>query len=470
MVSNVGELSRGIPSFAGRRVHMVGIGGSGMSGAAAMLLRLGATVSGSDRGQFDGLGALAAAGARVSIGHREEQLGPDVDLVVISAAIPEHNPELAAARRRTLPVIKYAALVGQLMRHCRGIAIAGTHGKSTTTALTAFLFREAGVSPSFVVGARSEQLGGSSAAGDGAHFIVEACEYDRSFHNFDPAIAAILNIEPDHLDCYGDLEAIIAAFNEFGRKVPADGLVVCNADDLSVARAVRDVHASVTTFGFSEAADWRGTKLREDRGRFAFDVEHCGRRVLSTHLSIPGRHNVANALAAIAIASHEGLSAESLGAAVPRFAGVSRRLTYRGEHSGVTIVDDYAHHPTEIRVTIEAARGRYQPKRTWVIFQPHQSSRTRLLMDEFATSFQLADEIIVPDVYGAREGEMADNQAGSAELVSRICRHGKRATYISSLDAVTEHLSRHVADGDMVLTMGAGDVWKVADDLVERIR
>jgi len=468
--------------FAGTRAHFIGIGGSGMSGAAALLLGLGAEVSGSDLVPFDGMGTLVNRGARVSIGHREQQLDTNVNLVVISAAIPESNPELVAARTLGVRVVKYAELLGVLMRGCtKGVAIAGTHGKTTTTAICAHLYRRAGFDPSFLVGAYSSQLGGSSGVGKGPHFIVEACEFDRSFLHLAPESAAILNIEPDHLDCYRDLDEIVGAFARFAHNVDPNGLLVCNAGDHRTRAAAAESRACVQTFGFTEGADWQAVDLCREHGCYSFEVRFSGQVLLSTRLSIPGLHNVANALAAIALAHHAGADPGCIERALPTFSGVSRRLSLRGEGHGVTIVDDYAHHPTEIRVTIEAARYRYRPRRTWAIFQPHQHARTRHLMEDFSDSFGEADEIIVPDVYAAREASDtpetppesgipdADGTPCSEELVSRIRQRGGRARYMPGLSAVAEHLVRHVTEGDLVLTMGAGDVWKVADELVERI-
>ena len=459
-----------LEAFAGRRVHLIGIGGSGMNGAAAILLTMGADVSGSDQVASKGLASLVAAGARVTIGHRAELLDDDVDLVAISAAIPESNPELSAARARGIPVVKYAELVGQLMaRHVKGVAIAGTHGKSTTTALCVHLCREAGLEPSFLVGATSKQLGGSSGMGTGSLFIVESCEFDRSFLKLAPESAAILNIEADHFDCYRDLDDIVAAFTEFGQNVDPDGLLVYNADDRCATRAVASAQASLQSFGFGAGADWRALNLRSDRGCYAFVVQFRGSTVVSTRLGIPGRYNVSNALAATALAYHAGADFETIADAIPTFRGVSRRLTWRGEGRGVTIIDDYAHHPTEIRVTLEAVRFRYRPKRTWVIFQPHQQSRTRHFMDEFAESFGEADEVIVPDIYDARDPGDTGKADGAQELVARIRQTGARAIYLPSLTDVADHVLRNMREGDLVLTMGAGDVWKVADELVERI-
>lgn len=489
--------------FGGMRIHLIGIGGSGMCGAASLLVQLGADVSGSDLVPFNGMGAVVNNGARVAIGHHEGQLDPDADLVVISAAIPESNPELVAARACGIRIIKYAELVGELMkRFGKGVAIGGTHGKSTTTAMCAYLCCRAGLQSSFLVGARSEQLGGGSGLGTGSLFIVEACEFDRSFLYLSPESAAILNIEPDHLDCYHDLGGIVEAFARFAQNVAPDGLLVCNTDDRWVGAAATSAGTRIETFGFNAAADWQAIPGRSDRGCYAFDVRLGGVTVMSTRLSIPGRYNIANALAAIALAYHAGADFGSMEKALPTFSGIDRRMTWRGEGRGVNIVDDYAHHPTEIRVTIEAARQGYAPQRTWVVFQPHQHARTRRLMAEFAESFGEADEIIVPDVYAAREDSPDEPQASvcedshvsieagtrtheagaripsrtgrstrtcSEELVSRIRQCGGRARYLPSLDAVTDFLVEHVTEGDLVLTMGAGDVGKVADELVERI-
>ncbi len=453
----------------GLRVHMIGIGGSGMMGAAALLHDMGSRVSGSDQGVFDGLGSLVQRGVRVSIGHRKSQLDADVELVVVSAAVPSSNPELRAAAGRGIPVIQYAELLGALMALREGVAIAGTHGKSTTTAMTAHLFREAGLSPSFVIGARSGQLGGSSGLGRGSHFIVESCEFNRSFLQFRPRFAAVLNIEPDHLDCYHDLEEIITAFSAFCRNVDSEGLLAVNADDPLARRAAGSARCEVQTFGFSDDADWRARSLSSDRGRFSFEALFHGTPMFFGRLAVPGRYNVVNALAAIALTHRAGGDLNTLAEALPSFSGVDRRLTWRGEGNGVTILDDYAHHPTEIRVTIEAARSRYEPKRTWIVFQPHQASRTRYFMTQFAESFGLADEVIVPNVYCAREKDESGGRNGAEELVARIRGCGGHATYMETFSEVTDHLCSHLTPGDMVMTMGAGDVWKIADELVDRI-
>ncbi len=318
-------------------------------------------------------------------------------------------------------------------------------------------------------GASAEQLGGGSGVGNGPHFVVESCEYDRSFLRLRPRFAVILNIEPDHLDCYGDFAALARAFADFARNVDPAGLVLCNAEDRWSREASGRARARVETFGFEEGADWRALNLEGGDGRFAFDVVFRGAWLLTTRLIVPGRHNVANALAATALAHHAGARPERIAHALSTFAGVSRRLTWRGRGGGVHIVDDYAHHPTEIRVSLRAARNRYRPKRTWVVFQPHQYARTRYLLEEFAGAFEGVDEVVVPDVYDAREQGADEHPVGSRELVARIREHGGRARYLPTLAAAADHVAGQVTEGDLVVTMGAGDVWRVADELVKRI-
>lgn len=455
--------------FHNRRIHLVGIGGAGMSGAASLLVSCGARVTGSDLAPFPGMGSLVQRGVRINVGHSAALLDHDVEQVVFSAAVPGDNPELLTARQRGLPVICYAELLGDLSRAFDTIAIAGTHGKSTTTALAAHILREAGLDPSYLVGARSVQLNGNSNAGTGRHFVVESCEFNRSFLHLQPKSAAVLNVEADHLDCYKAFDGVAAAFRSFASLLPSDGVLICNGDDLWTQSLNGEVRARLETFGFGASCDWRATGLTSDRGRFEFQVIHNGEEVLSTRLTIPGRYNVSNALAAIALAYHAGAAPDSIARGVSTYAGVERRLSWRGEARGITILDDYAHHPTEIRATLQAVRERYAPKRMWVVFQPHQYARTCAFMEGFAASFDDADEVIINDIYGARESDPACCRAGAQELADRVRNNGRSAAYLPTFDGITEHLLQRFDEGDVVLTMGAGDVWKVADELVARI-
>ncbi len=460
----------GAREFLGKRVHLIGIGGCGMRGAALILMRRGASVSGSDASPSSEIARLVKAGARISIGQRKENLPDDVDLVVYSAAIKPENPELVEARRRACETIKYSDLLGRLMRGQEGIAIAGTHGKSTTTALTAYALRRAGRDPSFVVGAMVEQLGGGSGVGDGPHFVVEACEYDRSFLHLSPKYATILNIEEDHLDCYRDLDDIVDAFRRFAGLLPSEGVLIVNGQSRAAMAAAQATAAQVETFGLDGDTTWQAVDLSADRGCFRFGIARNGEVLARTRLQIPGRHHVGNALAAAALCWHGGVAMEAVARILPEFRGAQRRLTLRGEANGVTVLDDYAHHPTEIQVTLRAARDMYQPRRLWVVFQPHQHSRTRFLLADFARSFAAADVVVVPEIYFVRDSESERSRVTARDLVDRICCNGGVARYEANFDAIVEQLASAVEPGDVVLTMGAGDVWRVADDLVARLK
>ncbi|MFQ5804903.1 MAG: UDP-N-acetylmuramate--L-alanine ligase [Phycisphaerae bacterium] len=449
---------------------MVGIGGSGMAGLAAVLLRRGARVSGSDHLASAALSRLAESGARVTTQQTAAAVPPETGLLVASAAIPEWHPELLEARRRGIPVIKYARLLGALMARQDGIAVSGTHGKSTTTAWLTFVLRQAGLDPSFVVGAEVEQLSGGSGVGDGPHFVAEACEYDRSFLNLRPRAAVILNIEEDHLDCYENLAAITRAFEQFAQLVPPDGLVVLNGQDPN-CRALRDkLSASVETFGTEAQDTWRAADLNLCDGRYEFLVFRRGQPLGRVHLGIPGEHNVRNALAVSALASRAGVPWAGIRAALHEFQGAQRRLQVRSEMNGVTVVDDYAHHPTEIQMTLRAARQRFNPRRLWCVFQPHQHSRTRFLLADFARSFELADHIVVPRIYFVRDSERERQAVRATDLVEQVCAAGGHAVHIPDFGAIVETLVDNLRPGDLVITMGAGNIWKVADELVQRLR
>jgi len=451
------------------RIHMVGVGGCGMSALAALLLRRGARVSGSDSRPSAELARLVEGGARITTQQRAEAVPPETRLVVASAAIPPDHPELLETRRRGIPVLKYAQLLGALMSRYDGVAISGTHGKSTTTAWLTFVLRRAGLDPSFVVGATVAQLGGGSGVGAGPHFIAEACEYDRSFLNLRPRRAAILNIEEDHLDCYPDLAAIRDAFAAFACNVPPDGLIVLNGQDPQCRSLAPHIAAHVETFGSEDGATWRATEIVLDDGHYSFNVVHDGAVLGRVRPDLPGRHNVDNALAVVALAHACGVSWQGLQAPLAEFRGARRRLELRGEVNGVRVVDDYAHHPTEIRVTLRAARERFRPHRLWCVFQPHQHSRTRFLLTDFAQSFVHADRVIVPDIYFVRDSQRERDLVCAEDLVREIRGRGGDATYIPQFAAIVELLAHEAQPGDVVLTMGAGTIWKVADELVQRL-
>lgn len=456
--------------FRDARVHMVGIGGSGMAGLAAVLLRRGAQVSGSDRLASAALARLAESGASVTTEQTAVTVPPEAELLVASAAIPPEHPELVEAQRRGIPVITYAQLLGALMAQRHGIAVSGTHGKSTTTAWLAFALRQAGLDPSFVVGAESSQLGGGSGVGNGSHFVAEACEYNRSFLDLRPRSAAILNIDEDHLDCYEDLAAITQAFGQFADLVPPEGLVVVNGQDSSARTVADGLAADVETFGFDEPDTWRAVELSLRDGCYEFTVVHRGQPLGHVHLGIPGEHNVSNALAVAALAWRVRVPWSAISAGLHEFRGARRRLEIRSQLDGVTVVDDYAHHPTEIRATLRAARQRFNPRRLWCVFQPHQHSRTRFLLADFARSFELADRIVVPHIYFVRDSERERQAVRATDLVEQVCAADGHAVHIPDFGTIVDTLVDELRPGDLVITMGAGDIWKVADELVRRLR
>jgi len=456
--------------YAAKRVHLIGIGGCGMSGLAGVLLRCGAIVSGSDLVWAKTFNRLEEMGATITTGHAPISIPGDCDLLVYSAAVKENNPELAEARRRGITCLKYAEMLGKAMALRTGIAVSGTHGKSTTTAMLAYILRQAKTDPTFVIGAEVKQLDGGSGVGDGPHFVVEACEYDRSFWNYHPQFAAILNVEEDHLDCFTDLDAIIAAFNGFARQVSPDGAIIVNGDDPAAMKAVAGAAANVETFGMNEAATWRTANVSSDRGHYSFDLHYRGDFHLRIGISnLPGHHQVANAAAAAALAHHAGVQPSDAAEALSKFSGAERRLSARGEIGGVVLLDDYGHHPTEVQVTLRAVRERYPGHRLWVIFQPHQHSRTRFLLDDFARSFGQADRLLVPDIYFVRDSEKERNSISSRNLVERVRAAGGDAVYLPGHEQIVEYVVANAKSGDVVLTMGAGDVWKISDELVRRL-
>ncbi|MFH1749045.1 MAG: UDP-N-acetylmuramate--L-alanine ligase [Planctomycetota bacterium] len=452
------------------RVHMVGIAGSGMSGLAAFLLRRGAVVSGSDRQAGEEVTRLIQSGATIGTEQTAATLPLSAEYLVKSAAIPEDHAEVVEARRRGLPVFKYAELLGHLMSRCDGIAISGTHGKSTTTAWLAYVLKRAGLDPNFVIGAGVDQLGGGSGVGDGPHFVAEACEYDRSFLNLRPRRAAILNIEEDHLDYYADLDEIAATFTHFTTLLPADGLLVLNADDPCCRALVDSDHPRLETFGTRSGATWRAANITLDSGRYSFDVLRRENVLGRVALGIAGQHNILNSLAVIALATDCGVPWETLVTPLEEFHGARRRLEFRGEVNGIRIIDDYAHHPTEIIATLQAARESYQPRRLWCVFQPHQHSRTRFFMSSFAESFSQADRVVVPDIFFVRDSQLEREAVCAADLVAQIRQRGDDAEYVPTFAGIVERLVADVAPGDVVLTMGAGNIWKVADELLRQLQ
>ena len=459
----------GDASVSHKRYHFIGAGGIGMSGLARLMVKNEAVVTGSDMEDSAVVDELRALGAGIATGHSGENLPETLDAVVISAAIKEDNPELAAARKKGCKVYKYAEMLGELMDCYDGVAVCGTHGKSTTSGWLGQLLSAAGADPSFIVGADIPQLGCSSGAGGGDVFIAEACEYDRSFLNLHPQVCVMLNVEADHLDYYKDEDEIVEAFADFARGAKRDGVIVANGQDANVARVLDalDDDLSCVTFGLAESCDFSARRIKVKNGLHEFDVHQNSELIGRCSISLPGEHNIMNALAVIATAVTLGIDGKKVLEVLGEFTGIDRRLMLKAETAGVTILDDYAHHPTEIRASLQAIRQRYCPERIWCVFQPHQYSRTRFLMDDFAESFALADITIVPEIYFVRDTEENRQEVNAEVLVGRIRQSGSEAIYINDFGGICEYLKNNVMPGDLVVTMGAGTIWKVADEYIQ---
>jgi UDP-N-acetylmuramate--alanine ligase len=450
--------------FRGMRVHFVGIGGCGMSGLARIVMDAGAIVTGSEPQPNPQTFALIQGGAKISRDQMGELLDARVDLVVRSAAVHDDNCEFLVSRKLNLRSIKYAQLLGEVMSERFGVAVAGTHGKSTTTAMISHALLVCGADPSFVVGGTVPQLGGGSRSGMGPAFVAEACEFDRSFHHLRPRVSIITNIEEDHLDCYKDIHEIVESFRKFAQIVPADGLIISNGQDDRVREALARIATPVELVGDPDG--WEVWPAGMHDGCHVGQVRFKGRPMCTLRLSVPGLHNLMNATMAVAACRACGLEAQAAADAIGTFTGVDRRMSEIGRCNGAIVVDDYGHHPTEIRATLAALRERYQPKRLICVFQPHQHSRTRFLLEDFARSFGEADETIVPDIYFVRDSESERQRVSSVDLVDRIVSGGTRARHIPQFAQIVERLKREARPGDLIVTMGAGNVWEIGRDLV----
>jgi UDP-N-acetylmuramate--alanine ligase len=458
----------------GGRVHLVGIGGSGMSAIARVLLGLGYAVSGSDQQANELTAALRAEGATVYIGHEAEQIA-GADVLAISSAIPEENPEVVAARAARIPVLKREQLLGHLMRRRRGIAVAGTHGKTTTTGMLAEILLVAESDPTIIVGGVLPRLESNGRAGQGPYVLIEADEYDHMFLGLRPQVIVVTNVEHDHPDVFPTPAAYRQAFADFVRLLPAGGmLVVCGEDREALALldeagpGVRKVAYGLDAWsGPDDCTCYQAMDMRVNQlGGTDFLLQRDGETAGLFRLRVPGRHNVLNGLAAAAVALEEGIGAGVLQRALMDFGGVGRRFQVQGEIGDVTVIDDYAHHPTEIRATLAAARERYPGRRVWAVWQPHTYSRTRLLLDEFAAAFAGADRVIVLDIYRSREKE--DPTIDAAAVVARMAH--SNAVHVGAREDAAAYLLDRVAPGDVVLTLGAGDGDAVGRWVVDGLR
>ena len=446
--------------------HFVGIGGAGMSGIAEVLLDYDLTVSGSDLVESEATRRLRELGARVDIGHDPAHV-EGVDLVVISSAVAEANPEVQAAREANLTVVGRAEMLAELMRLKYGIAVAGTHGKTTTTSLVGTLLTEAGLDPTVIVGGRLRVTGTGARLGRSDYLVAEADEFDRSFLRLQPIVAVITNIDREHLDTYGDLDAIRDAFVTFACKVPFFGQVIVCLDDPNVQQIMpRLADRRVVTYGVSPQADLTLVDLERSGIGCRFGVLQPATGHLGTiELPMPGLHNVRNALAAVSVGLAVGLEFEAIASALADFSGVHRRFELIGEWNGARVVDDYAHHPTEVAATLEAARGAFPGARIWALFQPHLFSRTRDQAGDFGRSLLGADSAIVTEIYASRESALPGVSGRSVVDAARESGH-RHVEFCADWHEIPELLRDEVAPGDVVLTLGAGDIYRLAEELV----
>ena len=447
-----------------RRVHFVGIGGAGMCGIAELLIGYGYTVSGSDLRRSDATARLAALGAHVRVGHDAGAVA-GTDVVVVSSAVDRGNVEVAAANRDRIPVVARGEMLAELMRHRQGIAVAGTHGKTTTASMIASVFRAGGLDPAFVVGAPSADREGNAGLGAGRHLIAEADESDASFLYLAPLVAVVTNIDRDHLETYDhDFDRLVGTFVDFLQRLPFYGLAVVCADDRHAAGLLGRTDRPSLTYGFSPDGDYRAVDMDGGEGAWSFTALRPGATELRVTLPMPGCHNVQNALAAIAVASEEGVADEAIAAGLAGFGGVSRRFETSGCRiwgRQVTLVDDYGHHPTEVERVVETVRRVWPSSRLVMVYQPHRYTRTRDLYDDFASVLSKVDELLIVDVYAA--GEQPIDGADGRALAGDVRLAGSRVPeFVATPQLAVERLRDVVADGDVVVVQGAGDVDRVA--------
>ncbi len=449
-----------------QRLHFVGIGGSGMSGIAEVLLTLGYRVSGSDLAASEATRRLESLGGTIFIGHRAAHV-EGAQVVVISSAVAPSNVEVVAARERMIPVIPRAEMLAELMRLKYGIAVAGAHGKTTTTSMIATVLAHGGLDPTAVIGGKLNRFGGPAKLGQGEFLVAEADESDGSFLKLSPTIAVVTNIDREHLDHYGDLDRIKQAFLDFMNKVPFYGTVILCLDEPHLQALLPRIEKRSRTYGRTSHADLTAREIAFGPKGTRFAAVLNGTDLGRFSLSAPGGHNVSNAMAAILVGLELDLPVEAIRDGLAQFSGVERRFQIRGEAGGVMVVDDYGHHPTEIRATLAGAKEGWG-RRVVVVFQPHRYTRTRDLFAEFCTAFYQADVLVVTDIYPAGEAPIAGVTAQA--LAAAIREHGHRdATYAESREAAVERVAKTARPGDMVITLGAGDVWKVGAALLERL-
>ena len=446
-------------------VHFIGIGGISMSGLAEILLDEGFTISGSDSKESDLTKHLEARGIQIFYGQKASNIIPGIDLVVYTAAIHEDNPEFAEAKSKNLPMLTRAELLGQIMdNYENSIAVAGTHGKTTTTSMISQILLEAKTDPTITVGGILDAINGNLRVGNSEVFISEACEYTNSFLNFRPKYSIILNIEAEHLDFFKDINDIRASFRKYSANTLANGATIINGEIDNYEEIVDGLPQQIITYGLNSTYDYYAENITYDEKACAiFSAMHNGTKIMDVHLNVPGKHNVSNALAAIALCQAMNIPTEAIISGLAKFGGANRRFQYKGEIDGVTIIDDYAHHPTEIRATLTAAAN-YPHKRLVLVFQPHTYSRTKAFLNDFADVLSMADVVVLADIYAARE----QNTYGisSKDILNLLKEKGTDAYYFPTFDEIEKFLLKKCINGDLLITMGAGNVVEIGENLL----
>ncbi|MGI5970093.1 MAG: UDP-N-acetylmuramate--L-alanine ligase [Oscillospiraceae bacterium] len=441
----------------GRRAHLVGIGGVSMRPLAEVLFGMGVAITGSDINESEVVRSLREKGIKVTIGHFAESVR-GADLVIRTAAVHDDNPEIAEARRLGIPVFERAQAWGRIMKDYKNaLCISGTHGKTTTTSMSAYILMEAGRDPTVMIGGTLPLIGSGYCVGSLDTIVMESCEYCNSFLSFFPVIAVILNVDADHLDFFKDIDDVIASFHAFAERVPERGCVIVNADDQNSMKAVSGVKRRIMTFGLSSKADVRAENIEMKNGRSSFDVVYGGRRFAHLQLKVPGLHNIMNALAATAAAIELEVPPGAIERGLAKFPGAGRRFEYKGEYNGAAIYDDYAHHPSEMRALITAAKD-LDFKRIILVFQPHTYTRTKLLYDDFVRELRRADIAILAEIYAARE-------VNTIGITSSQLAKDSGARCYASFDEITAALQAEARPGDLILTAGAGDIYKIGEKL-----
>lgn len=448
-------------------IHFIGIGGISMSGLAEILLTEHFHVSGSDSQSSALTDALAQKGARIFIGQRAENITSDVDLVIYTSAIHPDNPEFAAMKEKQLPSLSRAELLGQIMKNYEvPIAVSGTHGKTTTTSMISEILLHAKTDPTLSIGGILKSIKGNIRIGKSGYFVTEACEYTNSFLSFFPKVGIILNIEEDHLDFFKDIQDIRRSFRAFAALLPKDGTLIINGDIEHYEEITEGLSCRIVTYGSSPSCDYHASHISYDETAHpSFTLIHRQLPERMFSLAVPGSHNVSNAMAAIALADLLHLDYEEISYALSNFSGTDRRFEYKGTLNGVTIIDDYAHHPTEITATLSAAEN-YPHKSLWCVFQPHTYTRTKTFLTDFAKALSLADHIVLADIYAARETDTLG--ISSCSLKEEIEKLGHECFYFPSFEEIENFLLKNCINGDLLITMGAGDVLKIGENLLKK--